>query len=235
VMELGGYNPMIVLDDVDVDYAVRCATYSAFSHQGQICMNARKIYVQRAIHDEFLEQFVAKTKALKVGDPGDPETMIGPLITEAAVRSVHERVNEALAKGAKALTGAAYRGQNYEPTILVDVPDECAVSTVETFGPVVIVQPVDTAEEAIEQINRSLYGLTSSILTGDTYRGFELAAKVKAGAVHVNIPTFDEEVHAPIGGVRDSGWGRTGTYSLADFTDLVWVNVESGQRELPIS
>jgi acyl-CoA reductase-like NAD-dependent aldehyde dehydrogenase len=234
VMELGGYNPMIVLDDVDLDYAVRCATFSAFFHQGQICMNARKIYVQRGIFDEFLERFVAKTRDLKLGNPADPSTVIGPLITDAAVQSVHSRVTEALAAGAKALTGAAFDGKVYEPTILVDVPDSCAVSTVETFGPVVIVRPVDTAEEAVEQINSSLYGLTSSILTGNTYRGFELAAKVKAGAVHVNIPTIDEEVQAPIGGVRDSGWGRTGTYSLADFTDLVWVNVESGQRDLPI-
>ena len=235
VMELGGYNPMIVLDDVDLDYAVRCATFSAFFHQGQICMNARKIYVQRGIFDEFLTRFVAKTRTLKQGDPRDPDTVIGPLINETALKSVHDRVTEALAAGAKALTGATHHGQVYEPTILVDVPDSCTVSTVETFGPVVIVQPVDTAEEAVEQINRSLYGLTSSILTGDTYRGFELAGKVKAGAVHVNIPTIDEEVHAPIGGVRDSGWGRTGTYSLADFTDLVWVNVERGQRELPIA
>ncbi|MEV6608137.1 aldehyde dehydrogenase family protein [Kutzneria sp. NPDC051319] len=235
VMELGGYNPMVVLDDVDLDYAVRCATFSAFFHQGQICMNARKIYVQRGIYDEFLSRFVAKTRTLKLGDPGDPKTVVGPLITEAAVKSVHDRVNEALDHGAQLLTGGAHHGQVYEPTILVDVPDECTVSTVETFGPVVIVQPIGTAEEAIEQINGSLYGLTSSILTGDTYRGFELAGKVKAGAVHVNIPTIDEEVQAPIGGVRDSGWGRTGAYSMADFTDLVWINVESGQRTLPIA
>lgn len=183
----------------------------------------------------FLSRFVAKTKTLKLGDPGVPKTVVGPLITEAAVKSVHDRVNEALDHGAQLSTGGADHGQVYEPTILVDVPDECTVSTVETFGPVVIVQPIDTAEEAIEQINGSLYGLTSSILTGDTYRGFELAGKVKAGAVHVNIPTIDEEVQAPIGGVRDSGWGRTGTYSMADFTDLVWINVESGQRTLPIA
>jgi len=235
VMELGGYNPMIILDDVDLDYAVRCATFSAFFHQGQICMNARKIYVQRAIHDEFLEKFVAKTKTLKLGDPQDPDTVIGPLISGTALEAVKERVAEALSLGARALTGAAHHGQVYEPTILVDVPDEATVSTVETFGPVTIVQPVDTAEEAVELANRSMYGLTSAILSGDTYRGFELAAKVKSGAVHVNMPTIDDEIQAPIGGVRDSGWGRTGPYSLDDFTDLIWVNVQSGQRHLPIS
>ncbi len=202
---------MIILDDVDIDYAVRCATFSAFFHQGQICMNARKILVQRGIHDEFLRRFVEKTKTLRLGDPQDPDTIIGPLITQQALASVHERVSEALSLGAKALTGGKYDGQVYEPTILVDVPDEAMVSNVETFGPVTIVQPVDTPEEAIEQANRTFYGLTSAILSGDTYRGFELAAKVKAGAVHVNMPTID------------------------DFTDLIWVNVQSGQRQLPIS
>jgi acyl-CoA reductase-like NAD-dependent aldehyde dehydrogenase len=235
VMELGGYNPMIILDDVDIDYAVRCATFSAFFHQGQICMNARKILVQRGIYDEFLRRFVEKTRTLRLGDPQDPDTTIGPLISPQALAGVHERVSEAISMGARALTGATYHGQVYEPTILVDVPDEATVSNVETFGPVTVVQAVDTADEAIAQANRTLYGLTSAILTGDTYRGFELAAKVKSGAVHVNMPTIDDEIQAPIGGVRDSGWGRTGPYSIDDFTDLIWVNVQSGQRHLPIS
>ncbi|MCE7001623.1 aldehyde dehydrogenase family protein [Kibdelosporangium philippinense] len=235
VMELGGYNPMIVLEDVDIDYAVRCATFSAFFHQGQICMNARKILVQRGIYDEFLRRFVEKTKTLRRGDPQNPETVIGPLITPQALASVKERVAEAIELGGKALTGGNHQGQVYEPTILVDVPPEATVCNEETFGPVTIVQPVDTVEEAIAQANRTMYGLTSAILTGDTYRGFELAAQVKSGAVHVNMPTIDDEIQAPIGGVRDSGWGRTGPYSIDDFTDLIWVNVQSGQRKLPIA
>ena len=97
-----------------------------------------------------------------------------------------------------------------------------------------IVEPFDDVDEAITVANRPLYGLTSSILTGDTYRGFELAGRIRSGAVHVNIPTIDDEIQAPIGGVRDSGWGRTGPHSLHDFSDLIWVNVQSGQRSLPI-
>lgn len=233
VLELGGYNPTIILDDVDMDYAVRAATFGAFFHQGQICLNTRKIIIQRSIHDEFLEKFVARTKTLPSGDPLDPTTIIGPLVTQAAVDLVHNRVKEAVAKGAKLHTGGTYDGLVYQPTILTDVPYDATVSNEETFGPLVIVEPVDTAEDAVRVANRTMYGLTSSILTGDTYRGFELAPTLLHGIVNVNSPTVNDEIHAPMGGVRDSGWGRTGPDSLADFTDVIWINATSDQRQLP--
>lgn len=234
VMELGGYNPLIILDDVDLDYAVRVAAFSAFFHQGQICMNARKILVQRGIYDEFLARFTVKTRELPMGDPLMPGTIIGPLITPDALQKVHDRVTQATAMGAEIVTGGKFEGQIYEPTILVNVPAEADVSCEETFGPVVVVQPVDTAEEAIEEANRVMYGLSASVLTRDTHRGHQIATKLQAGSVHVNVPTVADELQAPLGGVRESGWGRTGPHSLEDFTDLVWINVESGQRELPI-
>lgn len=233
VMELGGYNPLIILEDADMDYAVRVAAFSAFFHQGQICLNARKILIERAIYDEFLDRLTVKTRSLPTGDPHAPGTIIGPLITPEAVAKVDERVREAVAKGARVVTGGTFTGQVYEPTILVDVPDDAMVSCEETFGPVVIVQPVDSADEAIDVANSVMYGLTSSILTRDTYRGFELASRIKSGAVHINIPTVDDELQAPIGGVRDSGWGRSGPHSLDDFSELIWINVQSGQRHLP--
>ncbi|MEW1828000.1 aldehyde dehydrogenase family protein [Streptomyces sp. NPDC088196] len=233
VLELGGYNPTIILDDVDMDYAVRAATFGAFFHQGQICLNTRKIIIQRSIYDEFLEKFVARTKTLPSGDPLDPTTIIGPLVTQAAVDLVDGRVKEAVAKGATLHTGGTYEGLVYQPTILTDVPYDATVSNEETFGPLVIVEPVDTAEDAVRAANRTLYGLTSSILTGDTYRGFELAPTLQHGIVNVNSPTVNDEIHAPMGGVRDSGWGRTGPDSLADFTDVIWINATSDQRALP--
>lgn len=233
VLELGGYNPMIILDDVDVDYAVRAATFSAFFHQGQICLNARKIIVQRGIYDEFLDKFIARTTSLPAGDPLDPATIIGPLVTRSAVDLVDKRVKEAVAKGATLRTGGTYDGLVYRPTILTDVPYDATVSNEETFGPLVIVEPVDTAEEAVRVANRTMYGLTSSILTGDTYRGFELAPTMLHGIVNVNSPTVNDEIHAPMGGVRESGWGRTGPDSLADFTDVIWINATSDQRFLP--
>lgn len=233
VMELGGYNPTIILEDVDVDSAVRLATFGAFFHQGQICLNTRKIIIRREIYDEFLEKFVARAKTLTSGDPEDPATIVGPLITAAATEQVHERVTEAIAKGAVLRTGGTHEGQVYQPTILTDVPYDATVSNEETFGPVVIVEPVDSDDEAVAVANRVMYGLTSSILTGDTYRGFELAPKVLAGIVNVNSPTVNDEIHAPMGGVRDSGWGRTGPDSIADFTDVIWINARSDERPLP--
>ncbi len=113
------------------------------------------------------------------------------------------------------------------------VPFDTALANEETFGPVVVVEVVDTPEQAVEAANRTLYGLTSSILAGDTYRAFELAPKVLAGIVNINSPTVNDEIHAPMGGVRDSGWGRTGPDSLKEFQDVLWINSHSGQRTYP--
>ena len=233
VLELGGFNPLIILDDVDMDYAVRTATFGSFFHQGQICLNTRRIIIQRKIYDEFLEKFVDRTETLPSGDPLDPKTIIGPIITSAAVKMIDTRVKEAVAMGAKLHTGGKYEGQIYHPTILSDVPLDAAIANEETFGPVVVVEAVDTPEDAIEAANRTLYGLTSSILAGNTYKAFEMAPKVLAGIVNVNSPTVNDEIHAPMGGVRDSGWGRTGPRSLDDFSDLIWINSHSGQRQYP--
>jgi acyl-CoA reductase-like NAD-dependent aldehyde dehydrogenase len=233
-MELGGYNPMIILDDVDVDFAVRTATFGSFFHQGQICLNTRRIIVQPKIAREFLEKFTARTKTLPSGDPQDHKTVIGPLITPAAVKLCDDRVKEALAKGATLHAGGTFKGQIYHPTILSNVPLDTAVANEETFGPVVVVEVVDTPEQAVEAANRTLYGLTSSILAGDTYRAFELAPRILAGIVNVNSSTVNDEIHAPMGGVRDSGWGRTGPDSLKEFQDLIWINSHSGQRQYPI-
>jgi acyl-CoA reductase-like NAD-dependent aldehyde dehydrogenase len=232
-MELGGFNPLIILDDVDMDYAVRTATFGSFFHQGQICLNTRRIIIQRKIADEFLQKFAARTKTLPFGDPQDQKTIIGPLITPAAVKLVDDRVKEAIAKGAKLLAGGEYVGQIYRPTILTNVPRDAALANEETFGPVVTVEIVDTAEQAVDAANRTLYGLTSSILSGNTYRAFELAPKILAGIVNVNSPTVNDEIHAPMGGVRDSGWGRTGPDSLKEFQDVIWINSHSGQRQYP--
>jgi acyl-CoA reductase-like NAD-dependent aldehyde dehydrogenase len=233
VLELGGYNPMIVLDDVDIDYAVRTATFGSFFHQGQICLNTRHIIVQRKIYELFLEKFIARTRTLRSGDPEEPGTIIGPLVTPAAVKLVHDRVQEAVAKGAVVRTGGSYDGQIYQPTILTDVPLDATVAQEETFGPVVWVEAVDTPEEAVSAANRTMYGLSASILAGDTYKAFELAPKIQTGIVNVNAPTVNDEIHAPMGGVRDSGWGRTGPDSLADFSDVIWINSCSTQVQYP--
>src|SRR5207249_375621 len=175
VLELGGFNPMIILDDVDMEYAVRTATFGSFFHQGQICLNTRRIIIQRGIYEEFLGKFVARTKSLPAGDPLDPHTIIGPIITRDAVKMIDDRVKEAIASGAKAHTGEKYDGQIYCPRILTNVPLDAAIANEETFGPVGVVEVVDTPEEAIAAANRTMYGLTSPILAGNTYRACEIA------------------------------------------------------------
>ncbi|GAB3282773.1 aldehyde dehydrogenase family protein [Kineosporia babensis] len=235
VLELGGYNPMIVMDDVDVEYAARVATFSAFFHQGQICMNTRKLIVHRDVYKDFTARLVDEAARLTQGDPLDPKTFVGPLITPQALATVDGRVREAVAMGAKVLTGGTHEGQVYAPTVLVDVPASATVDHEETFGPVVVVQPVDSEEEALAVANSTEYGLVASVLSGDPDRAARIGSQLRAGYVRVNAPSVGEEIHLPLGGVRDSGWGRTGPELISEFTDLIVVTVQTGKPEILLS
>jgi acyl-CoA reductase-like NAD-dependent aldehyde dehydrogenase len=234
VLELGGYNPLIVLADADPEYAVNAAAFGAFLHQGQICMSARKIIVDRAIADEFIERLVAKTKGLKVGDPKEPDTVIGPLINEAALATVKERVDEAVRKGAKVLAGGKAVGPCYQATLLAGVPEDSAFAKLETFGPVAAIEVVDSAEQAVRSANATDYGLVAGIITSDTERGLALARHIDAGIVHVNDQTVADEPQMPFGGTKDSGFGRFGGAAVLDeFTELRWITVQSGPHPFP--
>jgi acyl-CoA reductase-like NAD-dependent aldehyde dehydrogenase len=230
VLELGGYNPLLVLADADMDYAVNASTFGAFLHQGQICMSARKIYVERPIAAEFTDRFAAKAKTLKVGDPHEHDTIIGPLINEAALQMVKERVREAVEKGATVLAGGEAVGPCFQATVLTDVPADSDFAKHETFGPVVAIEVVDSAEEAIARANSTAYGLSAGILTADTERGFALAQQLESGIVHVNDQPVGDEPQMPFGGVKDSGWGRFGGQAVVDeFTELRWITVQGGK------
>src|SRR5581483_10292094 len=232
--ELGGYNPLIVLADADLDYAVDASTFGAFLHQGQICMSARRILVERPIADEFVERLAVKTRTLKVGNPKEPDTIIGPLINEDALATVKARVEDAVAKGARVLAGGEAVGPCYRATLLADVPDDAELAQVETFGPVVAVEVVDSAEEAIARANTTSYGLSSGILTTDLDRGLALAQQLDAGIVHVNDQPVGDEPQMPFGGVKDSGFGRFGGQAVIDeFTELRWITVQSGSHPFP--
>jgi acyl-CoA reductase-like NAD-dependent aldehyde dehydrogenase len=234
VLELGGYNPLVVLADADVDYAVNAAAFGAFLHQGQICMSARRIVVERPIADEFVEKLVAKTKTLKVGDPKEMDTVIGPLINEDALATVKARVDDAVAKGAKVLAGGEAVGPCYAATVLAEVPEDAEFAQAETFGPVVAVEVVDSAGEAIERANATSYGLSSGIITTDADRGLALAQRLDAGIVHVNDQPVGDEPQMPFGGVKDSGFGRFGGQAVVDeFTELRWITVQSGSHPFP--
>jgi acyl-CoA reductase-like NAD-dependent aldehyde dehydrogenase len=234
VLELGGYNPLIVLADADLEYAVNAAAFGAFLHQGQICMSARKVLVERPIADEFTRRLADKAKTLKTGDPKEPDTVIGPLINADAVAMVKGRVDEAVAKGAKVLAGGEAVGNCYRATVVTDVPADSELAAHETFGPVLAVEVVDSADEAVERANATAYGLAAGILTSDVDRGLALAQRLETGIVHVNDQPVGDEPQMPFGGVKDSGWGRFGGQAAIDeFTELRWVTVQSGSHPYP--
>ncbi|WP_214105375.1 aldehyde dehydrogenase family protein [Acrocarpospora catenulata] len=234
VLQLSGQNPLIVARDAEVGYAVDAAAYGAFIHQGQVCMCARRVYVERPLAEEFAERFAAKVAALPTGDPGDPATVVGPVINEWALALLDRRVNEAVELGARVLAGGVPRPPCYPATVLTDVPDEAEIAHGETFGPVVVLEAVDSAEEAVARANRSDLGLAASIITGDSRRGLRLAAKLDVGIVHVNDQPVNDEPHMPFGGVKDSGWGRFGLgFAAEEFCELQWVTVRDQDRTFP--
>ena len=226
VLELGGYNPLIVLADADVEYAVNAAAFGAYLHQGQICMSARRIVVERPIAGPFVERLAEKAKGLKAGDPKDPATIIGPLINERALETVKTRVEDAVAKGAKVLAGGEADGAVYRATLLTDVPEESDFARLETFGPVAAIEVVDDADEAVARANATSYGLASGIITNDADKGLALAQRIEAGIVHINDQPVGDEPQMPFGGVKESGWGRFGgTAVIEEFTEVHWITV----------
>ena len=234
VLELGGSNPLIVLADADLDYAVDATAFGAFLHQGQICMSARRIIVEQPIADDFVERLVEKTKGLKSGDPKEQDTIIGPLITEDAVAKVKSRVDDAVAKGAKVLAGGEADGPVYQATLVADVPEDSELARAETFGPVAAIDVVGSADEAVQRANATTYGLSAGIITSDPDRGLALAQQIEAGIVHVNDQPVADEPQMPFGGVKGSGFGRFGgTAAINEFTDLHWVTVRSGAHPFP--
>jgi acyl-CoA reductase-like NAD-dependent aldehyde dehydrogenase len=234
VLELGGQNPLIVLADADLGYAVDAAAFGAFLHQGQICMSARRIIVERPVAEEFTERLAAKTAGLKAGDPSEHDTIIGPLINAAALELVKRRVDDAVARGARLLAGGEVAGPCYTATLLADVPPDTELAQHETFGPVASIEIADSADDAVQRANETAYGLSAGILTGDPDRGLALAERLESGIVHVNDQTVHDEPQMPFGGVKDSGWGRFGgTFAMDEFTELRWVTVQSGTRPFP--
>ena len=230
VLELGGKDPMLVLDDADVDVASSGAVWGAFANCGQACLSVERCYVHRSLYNAFLEACVRKTKQLRVGNGIDPQTEIGPLIYERQLRNVESHVEDARARGARVLTGGSrlpQLGSNfYAPTVLADVTHAMHIMREETFGPVLPVMPFDTDEEAIRLANDSDYGLAASIWTRDRARGESLARRILAGTVMVNdaVACFGIS-EAPHGGVKASGMGRThGRFGMEEMVRIKHVD-----------
>ena len=234
ILELGGNSAFIVMDDTDLDYAVNAATFSRFTHQGQICMSANRILVQRSIYSEFIEKYKEKVSSLKVGDPRDPETIIGPIVNERQASNLQTLINTSIEQGATAVLEGNSKGNMVEPTILSDVTPEMLIAQEELFGPVVCVIPFETEEEAIAIANDTRFGLSGAIHTSNVERGVQMAKKIHTGMIHINDITINDEPIVAFGGENQSGIGRlNGQWSLDEFTTMKWISVNYGQRSFP--
>ncbi|MFC9973258.1 aldehyde dehydrogenase [Spirillospora sp. NPDC127200] len=235
LLELGGKAPAVVLDDADLDTAVRAVAFGAFMNQGQICMSTERVIVDRSLADEFCDRLAAHAAGLAVGDPSDPGTAIGPMVHRAAADRVRELVEDAAAHGAKVLAGGAPDGLYFPPTLVRGVTPDMRLYREESFGPVAGIIEVDGVEEAVRAANDTEFGLSSAVFGTDVGRALEVAKRIRSGICHINGATVHDEPQMPFGGVNDSGWGRFGSRaSLEEFTELRWVTIQSGTREYPI-
>jgi vanillin dehydrogenase len=226
---------MIVLADADIDEAVAAAKFGSFMHQGQICMATERIVAASSIASAFAEKLGERAAALKVGDPRDPETEIGPLVSRAAVERVSGLVDDAVERGAEVVTGAEADGPCYRPTVLNGVTPEMRIYHEESFGPVVGILSVDSPEEAVRIANDTEYGLAASVFGAHVPTALDLAHQIESGICHVNGSTVHDEPQMPFGGVKASGWGRFGgKAAIEEFTELRWITVQHGSRHYPI-
>ena len=197
-------------------------------------MAGSRIIVESASYDAFLERFVAKVKTLKVGDPRDPHTVIGPLIRASQCELIDRKIQESVAAGARLLTGGTYEGNFYQPTVLADVKPNMSAFRDELFGPVAAVIKADDADHALKLANDTAYGLSSAVLTNDLQLAMKFAFELEAGMVHINGPTVHDEATVPFGGVKDSGNGREGgRWSMDELTETKWITIQLGRRWYP--
>ena len=233
-VELGGKDSLIVLEDADMDRATASANFGAFMHQGQICMSVEKVLVHENIYHDFLAGLKARAAKLKMGDTGDKNNVIGPLINDRQVARVQGQIEDAVAKGAKVELGGGVSGRFVQPTILTNVNTAMDVWRDETFGPVVVVVPISSDDEAIALNNDTEYGLSSGIITANEARGLEMSKRLETGMCHINCSSVNDEPHVPFGGSKSSGVGRHGgRWSMETFTETRWITLDRGHRPYP--
>lgn len=236
LLELGGKSPLVVLDDADVDDAVRAAVFGAFLYQGQICMSTERIVVDDSIADEFVAKFAARTAQLKMGDPalGVEGCVVGPMINAESGGRLNGLIDDALAKGAVVAHGGKADGAVMPATILDHVMSDMKIYDQETFGPITTVVRAKDAEDALRIANDTEYGLSSAVFGRDIQRALGIAKRLDCGSVHINGATVQNEAQAPYGGMKNSGYGRfDGRAVIDEFTELKWITIEPSNQAYP--
>lgn len=233
-LELGGNSPFVALGDADLEGAVAAAIFGRFLHQGQICMSSNRIIVDAKLYDGFVERFAAHARSLKVGDPKDPETVIGPVINKRQLSSMMEKMKGAREAGARQVLGGEPQGLVLPPQVFADVTNDMPIAKLETFGPIAPVIRVDGDEEALRVANDTEYGLSSAVYGGDLGRAQRFALGMQAGMTHVNDSTVDDRRNIPFGGEKNSGVGRYGgEWILQELTTDHWLTVQHSARMYP--
>ena len=221
VLELGGNAGVIVDRSADIGWAVRRTLVGAFSYAGQVCISVQRMFVHEAIWDEFMAAFVEGARALKVGDPLDPQTDLGPMVDSTAAARTQRWVEEAVALGGRLLLGGTADGNFFGPTILTDTPSTAQVCSNEAFAPLVVAAPFRDFDDAVRSVNDSMFGLQTGVFTNDLEHAWSAFGQLEVGGVIVNdVPTYRID-HMPYGGVKDSGLGREGLrWAIDDMTEI---------------
>ena len=236
-LELGGNGPLVVLDDADLDRAVDAAVFGSFFHSGQICMIANRVIVDASVHDEFVERFVDRVGSLKVGDPSDEGTDIGPVINRSQLDGIQDKLARARHEGAEQLLGGDPSGPSglaLPPHVLL-AGNDAATAREEVFGPVITIIRAAGEDDALRIANDTEYGLSSAVFTDDAQRGVRFALSVDAGMTHVNDSPVNDDANTAFGGEKASGIGRFGGHwAIEEFTTDHWITIQETQRPFPI-
>ena len=235
LLELGGKAPLVILEDADLDEAVKAAAFGAFMNQGQICMSTERLIVVDAVADAFAAKLRDKVESMPVGDPREGKTPLGAVVGQGTVDRVNLLIDDALAQGARLLAGGPADSVLMPATVLDGVDESMRIYREESFGPIVsMIRAADEAD-AIRLANDSEYGLSAAVFSGDAARGLRVARQLRSGICHVNGPTVADEAQMPFGGVGASGYGRFGGKAgIESFTELRWITVASQSGHYPI-
>ncbi len=235
LLELGGKAPLVVLEDANLDEAVKAAAFGAFLNQGQICMSTERIIVVDTVADAFAEKFAAKAKAMPAGDPRDGTTPLGAVVDKKTVDRVNALIDDAAAKGATVIAGGKSDTVLMHATVIDGVTGAMSLYSDESFGPVVAMIRARDADHAVELANDTQYGLSAAVFTRDIAKGLTVARRIRSGICHVNGPTVHDEAQMPFGGVGASGYGRFGgRQGIDSFTETRWITVETQPGHFPI-